>query len=111
AGATQAHVDAKTPKREIAERLIRSIRPWSNIETSQTEWQVANDCLKDAHVVFGCVDGYRQRLILERAARRFCIPYIDIGMDVTKLLDGTYAIAGQMIRTTPGAPCMSCLGF
>jgi len=34
--------------------------------------------LKDAHVVFGCVDGYRQRMYLESAARRFCLPYIDI---------------------------------
>ncbi len=110
-GATQADVVAKTPKVRIAERLIKAVRPWADVEAIQSEWQVTSDSLKDAHVVFGCLDGYMQRMNLERAARRFCLPYIDIGMDVTKLSDGKHAVAGQMIKTIPGGPCMSCLGF
>jgi molybdopterin-synthase adenylyltransferase len=47
----------------------------------------------------------------ETAARRFGIPYIDIGMDVTNLSTGAYAVAGQMIMSLPGHPCMRCLGF
>jgi hypothetical protein len=110
-GATEMDVQAQTPKVRIAERLIRGIRPWAEVEVSQTQWQIADDFLKDAHVIFGCVDGYRQRMHLEGAARRFCLPYIDIGMDVTRLNDDQYAVAGQMIMTLPGAPCMRCLGF
>ena len=110
-GGTEQDVAAKTPKVKIAKRLIHGIRPWAKVEVRQAEWQMADDLLKDAHVLFGCVDGYRQRKYLEGAARRFCLPYIDIGMDVTKLGDRHYAIAGQMIMTLPGGPCMTCLGF
>lgn len=92
-------------------RVIRGIRPWANVEVAQTEWQLADELVKDSHVLIGCVDGYRQRMYLESAARRFGLPYIDVGMDVTRLDDGQHAVAGQMILTLPGRPCMRCLGF
>ena len=110
-GATSEDVVEKNSKVKIAERLIHSIRPWAKIDVAQDEWQHAGDLLKDAHVIFGCVDGYRQRMYLENAARRFCLPYIDIGMDVVKISTETYAVAGQMIMTLPDGPCMRCLGF
>jgi molybdopterin-synthase adenylyltransferase len=110
-GATEMDVEAQTAKVKIAERLIRGIRPWANVEVAQAEWQMADNLLKGAHVIFGCVDGYRQRMHLDRAAHRFCLPYIDIGMDVSRLSDERYAVAGQMIMTLPGGPCMRCLGF
>lgn len=31
-------------------------------------------------------------------------------MDVTRLADELYAVAGQMIMTLPSGPCMKCLG-
>jgi len=110
-GATQKDVEERTPKVKIAERLIRGIRPWARVDVAQAEWQHADHLLKDAHVLFGCVDGYRQRMYLEGAARRFCLPFFDIGMDVTRLAQNRYAVAGQMIMTLPGGPCMRCLGF
>lgn len=110
-GATAKDVEEETPKVEIAERLIKSIRPWIDVEIAQTEWQKADYLIRDAHVVFGCVDGYQQRMYLEIASRRYRLPYIDVGMDVTDLGHGQYAIAGQMITTLPGGPCMKCIGF
>jgi molybdopterin/thiamine biosynthesis adenylyltransferase len=110
-GATETDVEAKTPKVKIVERLIRGIRPWAEVEVAQSNWQMADELLKDAHFIFGCVDGYRQRMYLESAAHRFGLPYIDIGMDVTKLNDEQHAVAGQMIMTLPDGPCMRCLGF
>jgi molybdopterin-synthase adenylyltransferase len=110
-GGTQADVEDRKAKVEIARRTILSVRPWAQVEVAERTWQEADDLLKDAHVIFGCVDGYRQRMYLEIAARRFLIPYIDIGMDVTEVATGQYAIAGQMIMSLPGGPCMRCLGF
>lgn len=110
-GATAKDVDEKTPKVKIAERLIKGIRPWIEVDVAHADWQMADRLIKDAHVLFGCIDGYRQRMYLESAARRFCLPYIDIGMDVTHLADERYAISGQMIMTLPGGPCMRCIGF
>lgn len=110
-GATQNDVDRATPKVDIAARVIKSIRPWIEVKTEQKKWQEADDLIKDAHVIFGCVDGYQEREYLELAARRYCMPYFDIGMDVAGLKDGTFAVAGQMIATRPGKPCMHCIGF
>jgi len=110
-GATYKDVKKRTPKVKIAERVIHSIRPWATVKVAQAEWQAADNLLKDAHVLFGCIDGYAQRMYLDIAAHRFCLPYIDIGMDVTDLGDNQYAVAGQMIMRLPGGPCMRCIGF
>ena len=104
-------MEDKTPKVKIAERVIKSIRPWIEVVTAQSEWQSVDYLIKDAHVLFGCIDGYMQRMYLERAARRYCLPYIDIGMDVTQIGGDQYAIAGQMIMTLPDGPCLQCIGF
>jgi molybdopterin-synthase adenylyltransferase len=47
-GGTKQDVGAKAPKVEIAERLIRGIRPWAEVRTAKREWQVANDLLKNS---------------------------------------------------------------
>jgi molybdopterin-synthase adenylyltransferase len=110
-GATQHDVDNGLAKVEILRRTILGIRPWAQVEAAQANWQDVDHLIKDAHVLFGCVDGYRQRDYLESAARRFGIPYIDIGMDVAEINGGRFAISGQMIMTLPCGPCMRCLGF
>lgn len=110
-GATHDDVEASRPKVEILRRLIRNVRPGANVEIAQERWQQADDLIKDTHVVFGCVDGYQQRDNLESAARRFGVPYIDVGMDVAEVAPGYYAVAGQMIVSKPGRPCMRCIGF
>lgn len=110
-GGTQHDVDGSVPKVEIARRTILDIRPWANVRVAQSTWQKADRLIRDAHIVFGCVDGYQQRDYLELATRRFGLPLIDIGMDVTEIAPGSFAVAGQMIMTLPDAPCLRCLGF
>jgi molybdopterin/thiamine biosynthesis adenylyltransferase len=110
-GGTQVDVDAAVPKVEILARTIRAIRPGAEVDASQRKWQEADTLLKDTHVLFGCIDGYQQRDFLERAARRFLLPYIDIGMDVTEVGPDHFAVAGQVIVSRPGGPCMRCIGF
>ena len=110
-GATQADVDEGVAKIEIANRTVTGIRPWAQVKGAKARWQEADHLIRDAHVLFGCVDGYQQRDYLETAARRFEIPYIDIGMDVAEIGPQSFAVAGQMIMTLPGGPCMRCLGF
>jgi len=45
---------------------------------------------------------------LENFARRFQIPYIDIGMEVFDD-DTHYSIVGQAARSIPGEPCLWCM--
>jgi molybdopterin/thiamine biosynthesis adenylyltransferase len=110
-GATKVDVDGGVAKVEIARRTIKGIRPWAEVRVAKSKWQEADHLIRDANVLFGCVDGYQQRDYLETAARRFGLPYIDIGMDVAEVGPRSFAVAGQMIMTLPGHPCMRCLGF
>src|SRR5208282_851819 len=48
---------------------------------------------------------------LERFARRHLIPYIDIGMDVHDLGCSEFLIAGQVVLSMPGGPCLRCAGL
>lgn len=110
-GATKVDVDDGIEKVEIARRTIKGIRPWADVRVAKAKWQEADHLIRDAHVLFGCIDGYQQRDYLETAARRFSIPYIDIGMDIAEIGPKSFAVAGQMIMSLPGQPCMRCLGF
>src|SRR5258708_6523505 len=81
-GAGEEDVRLKTPKVDILERLIKSIRSQAVVEKYQTTWQKNPDPLKKCDVIFGCVDGFQERRMLEVFTRRYVIPYIDIGMDI-----------------------------
>jgi molybdopterin-synthase adenylyltransferase len=110
-GGTQHDVDKKTPKVEIARRMINGVRPAAEVTCVRAPWQEAPHLLRRCDILFGCVDGFDQRRQLEAAARRSLIPLVDIGMDVFRADDGTHAIAGQVILSMPGCPCMTCMGF
>lgn len=110
-GGTQRDVEDSTHKVDIAKRMITGIRPWISVPAQEKRWQEVDHLIKDAHVLIGCVDGYLQRSYLETAARRYGLAYIDIGMDVVNLGADGFAVAGQMIATLPGGPCMRCIGF
>jgi hypothetical protein len=73
-------------------------------------WQECATALRDCTAIFGCVDSYGEREQLERFARRFMIPYIDVGMDVHGESDSHF-ITGQVILSLPGHACMRCMGF
>jgi hypothetical protein len=109
--ATQRDVEIAAAKTEILERAVKAIRSYAEVKTAKKKWQEADALIRDADVIFGCVDGYNQRKQLERAARRFLIPYIDIGMDVHALDNANFAISGQVILSLPGEWCMTCMGF
>ena len=110
-GGTLADVDAEFSKVDIAERLIRGLQPHARIISVRDSWHTCTDQLKTADVIIGAVDSFKDREQIERFARRYLIPYIDIGMDVHDLGDGRYLISGQVILSTPSGPCLRCCGF
>ena len=109
-GGTLADVDAELPKTDIAERLIRGLQPHARFISVRDSWHTGTDHLKTADVIIGAVDSFKEREQLERFARRYLIPYIDIGMDVHDL-GKEFLVSGQVILSTPGAPCLRCCGF
>ena len=109
-GGTQADVDAGTAKIEIARRLMRAVNPAISVVEVHDKWQNSPDILQAADFIFGCVDSFAERDQLERLARRFLIPYIDLGMDVHTVGDA-FVVSGQVALSLPESPCLWCMGL
>lgn len=108
-GASAADASRRTRKLDVAKSMIRSLHPGAQIRCVACRWQERPEAMRQCDIVFGCVDSYQGRHELEVACRRHLIQYIDIGMDV----HGTEkpVIGGQVILSSPGGPCMRCIGF
>ena len=100
----------KRQKTVVISKMIRAIAPQSRINAIVSPWEQASQFLLDRTVVFGCVDSFRVRGELEAFCRRYLIPFIDIGMDVSSN-DSEYCISGQVVVSLPGGPCMRCIGY
>ena len=107
--ATSVDVAAETPKLLIAKRMIFSLQSHARVWGFAGRWQDDPEPLRKCEIVFGCVDGYQGRHELEVICRRYLMHYIDIGMDVHG--DNPPVIGGQVILSSPGHPCMRCMGF
>lgn len=95
---------------EIAARVIRAINPNARIEMRRARWQEVGELLKGCDVIVGGLDHIGSKDELEAFFRRFMIPYIRMGMDVTALPDTSENLfSGQVMLSTPGEPCLRCL--
>lgn len=110
-GGTLADVLAKELKTVIASRVVHGVNPDAVVIEARCDWRHEAEQLRSCDVLVGCVDSYRARSELEVHARRYLIPYIDLGMDVHQQGDGSNLISGQVILSLPGRPCMRCMGF
>lgn len=109
-GLTAEEAERGDLKVDVIARRIRGINPNAYIKVFAQPWQVVGQELKFSTIIFGCVDSYGVRDELERFARRYLIPYIDVGMDVHGE-EERYAVSGQIILSLPNRPCMRCFGF
>lgn len=109
-GISSAAVKHKWKKVRVTQRLMSRVHPEGRVHPHACLWQDAHEVLRSCDLVFSCVDGYLARDELERYLRRFHVPLIDIGMDVTRHEAG-HSICGQAILSLPGSYCMRCFGF
>lgn len=110
-GGTQQDVKNRAKKTEISARMIRGLMPNAEIDAACGEWPAAAEQLKYCDLIVGAVDSYGVRNELEKFARRYLIPYIDIGMDVHIRKGGGHFVSGQVILSMPGNPCLRCCGL
>ena len=109
-GLTARAARLQRPKTDVIRKLVKAVNPSAKVNAFTGRWQDNATALRSCDVIFGCVDSYEQRRQLELFARRYLIPYIDVGMDVTGE-EGRFVISGQVILSMPGCPCMRCMGF
>lgn len=108
-GAKAADALAETPKLHLAKMMIYGLQPQARIRGFACTWQDRPEPMRESQIVIGCVDSYKGREELEIACRRYLMHYIDIGMDVHG--KDRPVIGGQIIQSSPGGPCMRCMGF
>ena len=109
--ATTQDAERATPKAALARRVVEGLVERANVITHAGDWRERTDLLAACDVVIGCVDTFATRRDLEAACRRALIPYVDIGMDVHAVDGSPPRMAGQVVLSIPGGPCMRCLGF
>lgn len=109
-GGTLEDVKAERPKVEIAARVIHAVNPDARIVMRRAKWQEVSDFLKGCDIIVGGLDHIGSKDELEAFCRRFMIPYIDMGMDVTPLPNSEQSlVSGQVVLSMPGEPCLQCL--
>lgn len=109
-GASSVDAREAVEKAAVAERMVRGLVAAPRFLGFARKWQDATEALAECDIIVGGVDSYRERSELEAFCRRMMIPYIDMGMDVHALAD-QFAIGGQVILSSPGGPCLWCLGI
>jgi hypothetical protein len=110
-GATVQDARNSVPKVRVSERQILGLQPNAQVTSIPRRWQEEPAPLRGCDLIFGCLDGFAERRELETCARRYLIPLIDIGMDVNLVGGEPPRMAGQVILSMPGGPCMTCIGF
>lgn len=109
-GATFKDAEGSGLKVEVVGRVVRGVSPHAKVQALSKKWQETAELLRDCDVIFGCVDTFSEREQIERAARRYLTPYIDIGMDVREVGDG-FSIGGQVALSMPNGLCLRCYGI
>lgn len=110
-GGTLKDVLEARPKTEIAKRVVLSVNAGARVACHQAKWQEVAEYLRACDIIIGGVDRIIAKSELEALCRRFLIPYIDMGMDVHRLGDAAnFLVAGQVVLSSPGTPCLRCLG-
>lgn len=112
---TSRPADVGRPKVEILAKWRAQVQPTGRGEpiVGDVRDRAVALRLRDADVVFCCTDSVQSRLILNRLARQYLIPLVDLGIDI-QLVDGrperVRAIGGRVMVVTPDGPCLGCLG-
>jgi hypothetical protein len=109
-GVSTAAVRRCWPKVGVVRRQMLRVHPQGQVFAHAKRWQAVAPILNTCDLVFTCVDGYLAREEIERYLRRYLVPMVDVGMDVTEASDG-YLIRGQVILSMPGSHCMRCFGL
>lgn len=111
-GATYDDID-KTFKVDVAERVIKSIRPSARVE------KIIQDVLAPgiglrvaaADFVFCCTDSHGSRHLLNQIAYQYLMPTIDMGVSITPDAELANLQLWAHIRLlAPGQACLHCTG-
>lgn len=112
-GARREDVAVQMPKTKIHARTVEeaglgmslvTIDAWAG---EPSTW----DALKSCDVIFCCTDDHAGRLILNRFARFYGIPVIDVGLAMQRRNEQAFDLFARVSTLVPGHACLLCGGF
>lgn len=107
-GARPTDVPERTPKVDVARRLILEIDPDAEVAAYLVKVAEARDAFADRTIVFGGVDNDLVRLELTEVAARHKLPYFDLASDTGVDDDGQPTYGGRIVFAD-GTRCLHCL--
>lgn len=114
AGSTYEDVISGLPKVEIMKRLGKFINNNINAECviGDVNHKSVAMRLRNTDVVFCCTDNMSSRMVINRIAHQYLIPFFDLGIDIQPTKDGKIRrIGGHIVLISPDNHCLDCLGF
>lgn len=112
-GARRSDVDAELPKTAIHARTVEETGLGMKLVTVD-DWAGHPrtwDALKACDVIFCCTDDHAGRLFLNRFARFYGIPVIDVGLAMQRRTNKAYDLFARVSTLVPGHPCLLCGGY
>lgn len=112
-GAHRNDVDEGMSKTAIHTRTVEDSGLGMTLATIEA-WAgepVTWDALKACDVIFCCTDDHAGRMFLNRFARFYGIPVIDVGLAMQRRSDSVCDLFARVSTLVPGHPCLLCGGF
>lgn len=101
-------------KVSVLRRQAQWINPRVRIATLRSSvcTEKAVRLLKETDVIFGCTDSQGSRLVLNRLATQYYVPYIDCGSGLVREANERRLVdaGGQIRMVLPGGYCLECVG-
>jgi hypothetical protein len=111
--ATAEDAARRTPKVEVLRRAIDGLGLGCLVEAIQDN-VLADEVLarlRDADLIFGCVDKAYPRKLLSEFSYRYLRPYIDVGSEIGANEQGIISLDGRTNYVAPGRWCLLCTGL
>jgi hypothetical protein len=111
--ATVADVHEATPKVDLLHRSLTRLGLPTIVEPVRGNVLDRGTLarLKDADLVFGCVDRALPRRLLCEFSARHLRPYIDVGTEIGANAEGIVSMTARTNYVAPGRPCLVCTGL
>jgi molybdopterin/thiamine biosynthesis adenylyltransferase/proteasome lid subunit RPN8/RPN11 len=111
--ARRSDVEAEMPKTAIHSRTVSEAELGMTLATIDA-WAgepASRDALKACDVIFCCTDDHAGRMFLNRFARFYGIPVIDVGLAMQRRSDTACDLFARVSTLVPGHPCLLCGGY
>lgn len=108
AGARWWDATFRTRKTQVAARQIRRLGRGAVVRRiAGLRSREALHALRGVDLIVGCVDNDGARLIMSEFAAAHLVPYLDIGVSITRVDEDAW-IGGRVAFHVPSGPCLAC---